>query len=54
MDTKTCSACAFFVKDNTWQPDIGEGRCHRYPPALVGFPRTYKQSWCGEFKEKSA
>lgn len=53
MDAPSCEKCAFFVVDAEWKADMGDGKCHRLPPAPTGFPRTFKAAWCGEFKEKT-
>jgi len=53
-EKKMCKDCHF--------RDEWDGKCHRFPPALVGhsynyaaalFPEVKEGEWCGEWKPKN-
>ena len=62
---ETCLNCRFWLPlDESQPPDpISEGECRRFPPslptgeedsrglALVTYPMTFGDEWCGEWKE---
>lgn len=67
MNGEKCCRCVFWLNHDAECSDLGE--CHRYPPRMAvenvggvfetirpqdgGWPLTFPDDWCGEFKPMS-